>query len=129
MKFLCLALEEERLFHEMPRAEWEALREETLSYVDTLRENGHLIAAHPLKGGRTARTLQVRAGELSVTDGPFLETKEQIGGYFLLEAADIDEAIDLASKWPSARLGRVEVRPVEDGLDPERRYEAPPDSE
>ena len=52
-----------------------------------------------------------------------------IGGYFLLEAADIDEAIDLASKWPSARLGRVEVRPVEDGLDPERRYEAPPDSE
>jgi len=122
MKYLCLAYEEEQLFHDMSEADWQSLRRETLEYVEHLRERGHLIDARPLQGARTASTLRVRDGRLSVTDGPFAETKEQIGGFFLIEAADFDEAVSIASKWPSARLGMIEVRPLEEGLDPRRRY-------
>lgn len=122
MKFLCLAYEEEMLFHEMPAAEWQALRRETLDYVEHLRERGQLIDARPLQSARTATTLRVREGKLAVTDGPFAETKEQIGGFFLIEAADFEEAVRIASRWPSARLGTIEVRPLEEGLDPARRY-------
>src|SRR5690625_2703602 len=122
MKYLCLAYEEEQLFHDMSEADWQSLRRETLEYVEHLRERGHLIDARPLQGARTASTLRVRDGRLSVTDGPFAETKEQIGGVFLIEAADFDEAVSIASKWPSARLGMIEVRPLGEGLDPRRRY-------
>jgi hypothetical protein len=75
-----------------------------------------------LQSARTAATLQVRNGKLAVTDGPFAETKEQLGGFFLIDARDLNEAIGLASKWPSARLGTIEVRPVEEELGPDKRY-------
>ncbi len=71
---------------------------------------------------QTARTVRVREGEVRVTDGPFAETKEQLGGFFLINAKDLNEAVQVASKWPSARLGSIEVRPIEDGLPLERRY-------
>jgi hypothetical protein len=90
--------------------------------ADTLRESGHLVLTHALKGGRTARTVQVRNGRVSMTDGPFTETKELVGGFFLIEARDLDEAVELAAKWPSARLGRIEVRPIEEELPLDRRY-------
>jgi hypothetical protein len=122
MKFLCLAYEEEGKFHDMPRSEWDALRGETLAYVDTLKEGGHLIITHALQSARTATTVRVRSGKLSATDGPFAETKEQLGGFFLIEANDLDEAVQLASKWPSARLGSIEVRPIEEVLREDRRY-------
>jgi hypothetical protein len=122
VKYLCLAYEEEAKLNALSRDEWTELRRETLDYVDALRDSGCLLAAHPLQSARTASTIRVRGGALSVTDGPFAETKEQIGGYFLIEAGDFDEAVRIASEWPSARIGTIEVRPVEDGLGMDRRY-------
>lgn len=122
MKFLCLAYEEERVFDRMTREQWETLRRETLDYVQSLRDSGRLISAEPLRSSSEGRTVRVREGRIWATDGPFAETKEQLGGFFLIEAADLDEAVSIASGWPSARLGSIEVRPVEDGLREEGRY-------
>lgn len=122
MKYLCLAYEEEEKLNALSRAEWQALRQETLDYVAELQERGRLISAQPLRSARTAAMVRVRNGEPSVTDGPFAETKEQIGGFFLLEVDSFDEALEIAAGWPSARIGGIEVRPLEDGLNPDRRY-------
>jgi hypothetical protein len=117
-----MAYEQESDLNALSREEWDALREETLNYVDQLREDGWLIDAHPLQSPRTARTVRVRKGEMSATDGPFAETKEHLGGFFLIEARDIEHAIEIAGKWPSARFGSIEVRPIEEGLPVEGRY-------
>jgi hypothetical protein len=122
MKYLCLAYEDERTLNALSPAEWDALRRETLAYVDTLRQGGHLVITQGLQSTRTAATVRVRGGNLSVTDGPFAESKEMVGGFFLIEASDLDEAIRLASRWPSARLGTIEVRPIQEELPLERRY-------
>lgn len=122
MKYLCMAYEEERTLGALSGSEWDALRSETLAYVDDLRNSGRLVATHALKSVETATTVRVRNGRLSVTDGPFAETKETLGGFFLVEARDLNEAIQLASKWPSARLGSIEVRPIEEELGRDRRY-------
>jgi hypothetical protein len=122
MKYLCLAYEEESTLNALSRAEWSVLRDETLSYVDELRRNGHLISAEPLQSIRTAATVRVRDGNVSITDGPFAETKEQLGGFFLINARDLNEAIQVASRWPSARFGSIEVRPIEEELKEDRRY-------
>lgn len=122
MKYLCLAYEAEDTFTRMPPTEWEALRQETISYVESLQRSGHLILTNALQSARTASTLRVRNGRLSVTDGPFMETKEQLGGFFLIEAKDLNEAIQVAGGWPGARFGEIEVRPVEEALRLEGRY-------
>lgn len=122
MKYLCLAYENEALFHGMSAGDWDELRTETLDYVDHLQASGHLVLTNALKSARTAAIVRVRSGRLSVTDGPFAETKEQIGGFFLIEARDLNEAIQIASRWPSARFGSIEVRPIEDELPIETRY-------
>jgi hypothetical protein len=122
MKYLCLAYEDERLFHDMTEADWQALRQETLDYAESLRESGHLIDTRPLRSATTSVTVRVRRGRESITDGPFAETKEQLGGYFLIEARDLNEAIRIAGAWPSARLGTIEVRSIEEGLRLESRY-------
>lgn len=122
MKFLCLIYEEETKLNALSESEWLVLRQETLDYVETLRKSGQLLDARPLRSATTAATLRVRDGKLSVTDGPFAETKEQIGGFFLIEAQDFDEAIQIASGWPSAPIGTIEVRPIEDGLSTNKRY-------
>ena len=122
MKFLCLAYEEERVLNALSETEWHAFRQETLDYVESLRTKGQLLDARPLQSARTASTLRVRNGTLSVTDGPFAETKEQLGGYFLIEASSVEEAMKIAAMWPSARLGTIEVRPVEEDLKLEGRY-------
>lgn len=122
MKFLCIAYEEERKLNELSKSEWQALRQETLDYVETLRKHGRLIITHALQSSTTASTVRIRGGKLSVTDGPFAETKEQIGGFFLIEASDLREAIGVAAKWPSARIGSIEVRPIEEELRMDRRY-------
>jgi hypothetical protein len=127
MKYLCLAYEQESQFDAMPREKWDALRRETMAYVEALQRSGTLIVAHPLKSVRTAATVRVRGGKLATTDGPFAETKETLGGFFLIEARDLNEAIRVASKWPSARLGSIEVRPMEDSLPVETRYGNPAD--
>ncbi len=122
MKYLCLAYAEEGTLRALSRSEWDSLRGETLAYVEELRGNGYLIAAEALQSARTASTVRVRGGRVSVTDGPFAETKEQLGGFFLIEAKDLNEAIQVAAKWPSARLGSIEVRPIEESLREEGRY-------
>jgi hypothetical protein len=122
MKYLCIAYEEERKLIELSRSEWQALRQETLDYVETLRKRGLLIITHALQSASTASTVRIRSGKLSITDGPFAETKEQIGGFFLIEANDFNEAIEVAAKWPSARIGSIEVRPIEEELRGDRRY-------
>ena len=126
MKYLCLAYESEEMLDGLSASEWESLRRETLAYVAELREGGRLIATHALQSVRTAATVRCRDGKLSVTDGPFAETKEQLGGFFLIDAKDLDEALQIASRWPSARLGSIEVRPIEEELRPEGRYRAIP---
>jgi hypothetical protein len=122
MKFLCLVYEEERTFKEMAHDEWLRLREATLAYVEQLERDGVLIDARPLQSATRAATIRVRDGRLTPTDGPFAETKEQLGGFFLIEAANLDEAVRIASKWPSAPIGTIEVRPIDDELRTERRY-------
>jgi hypothetical protein len=122
MKFLCLAYEKESRLNALSGREWELLRRETLDYVGELRQQGCLVSAEPLQSVRTAVTVRVRDGQLAVTDGPFAETKETLGGFFVVEARDRDEAVRIASRWPSARLGSIEVRPLEPGLPEERRY-------
>ena len=122
MKFLCLAYEEERVLKRLTEAEWQALRQETLEYIEGLRSSGTLIDAHPLQSAARAATVRVRNGRTSMTDGPFAETKEQLGGYFLIDVRDRREALRIAENWPSARLGAIEVRPVEEELPIESRY-------
>jgi hypothetical protein len=122
MKYLCIAYEEERKLNELSEGEWQALREETLNYVDALRKSGRLIVTHALQSARTASIVRIRDGERLVTDGPFAETKEQIGGFFLFEAKDFPEAVQIAAQWPSARIGSIEVRPIEEELKMDRRY-------
>jgi hypothetical protein len=122
MKYLCLAYEAESALNALSREEWDALRGETLAYVEELRLNGHMLAAEALQSVRTAATVRVRDESVSVTDGPFAETKEQLGGFFLINARDWDEAIGVASRWPSARFGSIEVRPIEEELPEDCRY-------
>jgi len=122
MKYLCIAYEEQRTLDALSQSEWQSLRQETLDYVDSLRKHGRLIITHALQSATTASTVRVRSGKLSVTDGPFAETKEQIGGFFLIEAGSLEEAIGVAAKWPSARIGSIEVRPIQEELPMDRRY-------
>lgn len=122
MKYLCLAYEEESKLAGMSESDWEDLRNETLAYVEDLRQKGYLIVTHALQSVRTAATVRVRNQQTAVTDGPFAETKEQLGGFFLIEARDLNEAIQVASRWPSARLGSIEVRPIQEELKPGSRY-------
>ncbi len=122
MKYLCLAYEEEDRLNALSREEWDTLRRETLDYVGYIRGRGYLISAEALQSVRTATTVRVRAGKVSLTDGPFAETKEQLGGFFLIEARDLNEAIQVASRWPSAALGSIEVRPIEPELREDSRY-------
>ncbi|WP_341236845.1 YciI family protein [uncultured Limnobacter sp.] len=125
MKYLCLAHEEEALFNAMPREEWLALRQETLGYVEALKASGHLLATHALQSASNGVLVRVRNQRLVTTDGPFVETKEQLGGYFLIEAHDFNEALRIASQWPSARLGTIEIRPIEETLREDSRYGDP----
>ncbi|HLK67970.1 MAG TPA: YciI family protein [Bryobacteraceae bacterium] len=114
MKYLCLVIVDEKKLYAMSERESQALEDESLAYDAVLREGGHLIAAQALQSVTTAATLRKRGGNLMVTDGPFAETREQVGGFILIEAKDRDEALQLASRIPAIRLGGVEVRPVKE---------------
>jgi hypothetical protein len=112
MKYLCLVYCKERTLDALSPSEWTALTGECLAYGEGIRQSGHCLAAEALQPVRTATTLRVRDGRLSTTDGPFAETKEQLGGFYLIDARDLNEAIQVASRIPPARLGSVEVRPI-----------------
>jgi hypothetical protein len=123
MKYICLAYEAEEKLNTLSKSEWDSLRNETLSYVEVLERRGKLISAEPLQSVQNATTVRIRNGKLSITDGPFAETKETLGGFFLIEATDLDEAIQIAANWPSARLGSIEIRSIENELREDGRYE------
>jgi hypothetical protein len=113
MKYLCLVYMEENKIAAMPHCGPDAMDDdECMAYSGTLRERGTCIAAEALQSVQTATTVRVRNGKLSVTDGPFAETKEQLAGFYLVEARDLNEAIQVAAKIPPARVGSIEVRPV-----------------
>ena len=105
MKYLCLVYGEEKAIQSMDDRH-------CLDYDESVRASGHCIASEALQPVATATTVRVRNGKVSVTDGPFAETKEQLAGFYLIDAGDLNEAIKLASKIPPARVGSVEVRPV-----------------
>jgi hypothetical protein len=112
MRYLCLVYYDEKKLEGLSRDEYNRLVEEALSYREILRKTGHYIASDALEPVQTAVTLRTRSGQLSTMDGPFAETKEQLGGFLLIEARDLNDAIRVASKLPPMRLGCVEVRPV-----------------
>ena len=114
MKYLCLIYEDEKGFEKLSPAEGEAIMNEYFSFTDDIQKNGKYIAGEALHPTTTASTVRVRNGKVSATDGPFAETKEQLGGFYLIEATDLNDAIQVASRIPSARHGAVEVRPVVD---------------
>lgn len=108
MKYLCLVYCDEKLYS-MPDFPEDR---ECVAYVEALEKSGRLIAAEPLQSVQTATTVRVRNGKVSVTDGPFAETKEQLAGFYLIDARDLNEAIQVGSKIPPARVGSIEVRPI-----------------
>jgi hypothetical protein len=105
MKYLCLVYLDEKRLDELPD-------EECVAYDEAIRKSGHCIASEALESVHTATTVRVRGGRVSVTDGPFAETKEQLAGFYMIEAKNLDEAIALAAKIPPARVGCIEVRPI-----------------
>jgi hypothetical protein len=114
MRYLCLVYYDEKQLEALSEADYDALVDEALAYREVLRKSGHYIASDGLQSVETATTLRLRGGRVSATDGPFAETKEQLGGFMLIEAADLNDAIRVASKLPPLRLGCIEVRPLRD---------------
>jgi hypothetical protein len=114
MKYICLAYVGEEGWGQMTAAQQNAALDEVSAYTDELRKSGHLISAEGLQNARSAATLRVVNGKVSVTDGPYAETKEKIGGLYVLEARDLNHAIQLMSKHPVVRAGGVEIRAVAD---------------
>jgi len=112
MKYLCLVHIDEPFMEAMPQNEGNTLTTECLDYDDQLRRSGHYIVSQAIQPVRTATIVRVRNGKLSTTDGPFVETKEQLGGFILIEARDLNDAIQVAANCPMARVGSIEVRPV-----------------
>lgn len=112
MRYLCLIYEDEKPWESMPQEEAGAILGEYFAFTEGIRQSGHYLGGEALQPTATATTVRVRNGRISTTDGPFAETKEQLGGYYLINAADLNEAIQIAAKIPAARSGSIEVRPI-----------------
>jgi hypothetical protein len=105
MKYLCLVYLDEKRLNELPD-------EDCVEFDQGIRKSGHCIASEALQSVQTATTVRVRNGKVSITDGPFAETKEQLAGFYMIEARDLNEAIQIAGRIPPARVGSIEVRPI-----------------
>jgi hypothetical protein len=105
MKYLCLVYLDEKRLPELPD-------EDCVAFDEGVRKSGHCIASEALESVTAATTVRMRSGKMSITDGPFAETKEQLAGFYMIEARDLNEAVQIASKIPPARVGSIEVRPV-----------------
>ena len=112
MQYLLLIYDPEKAWAEMPEAERNKLFSEYMTFTNDIKTSGHYRAGDALQPTHTATTVRVRDGKISTTDGPFAETREQLGGYYLVEAKDLDEATKIAARIPSAKIGSIEVRPV-----------------
>jgi hypothetical protein len=113
MQYLLLIYDNEKQWATMTEADSKNLMQEYSSFTEDLQKSGKLVAGDALQPTHTATTVRIREGKRLTTDGPFAETKEQLGGYYLVEAKDLDEAIAIAAKIPSARMGSIEVRPIQ----------------
>jgi len=112
MTYLCLIYFEPSAMEALNKDEKKTLDRDSMAYDRELERSGHFIVANALQPVNTARTVRVRRGKISQTDGPFAETKEHLGGFILINAANMDEATEVASKIPMARIGTIEVRPI-----------------
>jgi hypothetical protein len=112
MKYLCLIYDEEKKIGALPKSEMDAFMGEYFSFTEAIRKSGHYLAGEALQPVETATTIRTRNGKVATTDGPFAETKEQLGGFYLINAKDLNDAIQVASRIPSARYGSIEVRPI-----------------
>lgn len=113
MRYLCLVYLDETQLDALSHSESATLIDESVGYDDVLRQSNHLIVAHALKPTKSARTVRVRSGRVLKTDGPFAETKEQLIGFLLINAQDMDDAVAVAAQIPLARMGSIEVRPIQ----------------
>jgi len=114
MKYICLGYYDERQWATFAENEQHAMMDECLEYDDVLRKKGHFAGGEALQSARNATTLRWQSGKVSITDGPYAETREQLGGILILEATDLNHAIQLMSKHPGLKAGPFEIRPVED---------------
>lgn len=114
MKYLCLVYLEEKVLNAMAKPERQLLSDESIAFCNELQNKGQLIAASPLHPIETATTVRVRNGKTSATDGPFAETKEQLGGFLAIDVRDLNDAIRVAAHFPAARYGSIEVRPMKE---------------
>lgn len=112
MKYILLVHHNEEVLGSLSKTDLQQMREESVRLANDLNVSGHYLDAAPLEPVSTAVSLRVREGKRLVTDGPFAETREQLGGYFFIDAGDLDEALDIAARIPGARIGTVEIRPV-----------------
>ena len=112
MQYLCLIYGDENAFQGASQDERNQVMADYSTFTESIEKSGHMVGANALQPTATATTVRVRNGETLVTDGPFAETKEQLGGYYLIEAKDADDALEVAARIPGARHGSIEVRPV-----------------
>ena len=112
MKYLCLIYSDESQWPKLPQMDAEQMMAEYGAFTEGIRKGGQYIGGNRLQPTATASTVRIRNGKLSTTDGPFAETKEQLGGYYLIDAKDLNAAIQVAAKIPGARHGSIEVRPI-----------------
>ena len=117
MKYVCFGFFDAAAFAQIPQADAQSLMEECFAYDDVLRRGGHYLGGEALDSARNAVTLRLRAGAVQVTDGPYVETKETLGGILLLEARDLNHAMALMSKHPALKVGNVfEIRPANEAM-------------
>ncbi|HEX4423103.1 MAG TPA: YciI family protein [Kofleriaceae bacterium] len=112
MQYMLLIYDAEKLWTSMPEGERNSMHAEYGKFTNDIKASGHLRAGDALQPTHTATTVRVRDGKTSITDGPFAETREQLGGYYLIEAKDLDEATKIAARIPGAKIGSIEIRPV-----------------
>jgi hypothetical protein len=123
MKFICMSYLGPTTWQTMSEADRKASMDEFFAYHEMLRKNGHIIGGEGLQSAKNAATLRFQDGRVAVTDGPYAETKEQLAGFFILEAKDLNHAIQLMSKHPVVRGGPVEIRAVADPAEMNRERE------
>ena len=123
MKFICLSYLGPQTWETMSESERKVSMDEFFAYDEMLRKNGHILGGEGLQNAENAATLRFQEGKLSITDGPYAETKEQLAGFFILEARDLKHAIELMSKHPVVKGGPVEIRPAADKTEMNRERE------
>jgi len=112
MRYLCLIYDNEKAWQKMSEADMRKGMAEYNAFTESVKKNGNYVGGEALQPTTTAKSVRVRNGKISTTDGPYVETKEQLGGYYLIKAKDLNDAVQVASRIPGAKHGTVEVRPI-----------------